>query len=280
MAHAGELSLAPFDHIRIYRSVNSSYGSDTDFSVGQEDVIGTNNRFWRLFMWFNLSNLPANADVQSVCIDYDGQVDVAGDPDGECQHIDFAVISLSRTQWLGLSLGNRWNPAVAALPQQSTPWCNVTSFCGVGESGYDLVALNGAQQFVETHNEVGIVLRFAPQFAPDPRPPQPGDTTSCFPTSYPSDKFRLDNGYDIDCIEGTTDDDWFLEMSNPVLHVTYCVPVTWYRDADGDGYGNPNVTTQACDQPTGYVANDDDCNDACASCHPGGVEVCDGLNND
>jgi hypothetical protein len=54
----------------------------------------------------------------------------------------------------------------------------------------------------------------------------------------------------------------------------------WYRDADGDGYGNPNVTLQRCNQPSGYVANDDDCNDACASCYPGGVEVCDGLNND
>jgi len=274
-----QLNVPPFDHSRIYRSVNSNYGSDAAYSVGQEDIVGPNNRFWRLFMWFNLATLPSNADVQSVSIDYNGLVVVQGDPDGECHHIDFAVINLTRSQWLDLALANRWNPAVVALSQQPTPWCNVTSFCGAG-SEFDLVNINGAQNFAEGHNEIGIVLRFAPQFAPDPLPPPPGDTTSCFPVSYPSDKFRLDNGYDIDCIEGTTDDDWFLQLTNVVLHVTYCMPSTWYRDADGDGYGNPNITTQACAQPSGYVGNDDDCNDNCGSCYPGGVEVCDGLNND
>ena len=37
---------------------------------------------------------------------------------------------------------------------------------------------------------------------------------------------------------------------------------TWYQDADGDGWGNPAVTQTTCLQPTGYVLNNLDCNDA------------------
>jgi hypothetical protein len=50
---------------------------------------------------------------------------------------------------------------------------------------------------------------------------------------------------------------------------------TWYRDSDGDGYGDASVTTSACDAPTGYVSDSTDCNDASASVNPGATEVCD-----
>jgi hypothetical protein len=56
--------------------------------------------------------------------------------------------------------------------------------------------------------------------------------------------------------------------------------VRWYRDGDGDGYGNPADSLLACTQPAGYIAAAGDCNDGSADSHPGGVEVCDSLDND
>ncbi|MEO5946210.1 MAG: MopE-related protein, partial [Chitinophagaceae bacterium] len=54
---------------------------------------------------------------------------------------------------------------------------------------------------------------------------------------------------------------------------------TYYRDVDGDGYGNAVVTIQACTLPAGYVSNSTDCNDANAAVNPGGTEVCNGVDD-
>jgi len=45
------------------------------------------------------------------------------------------------------------------------------------------------------------------------------------------------------------------------VNITNIAPQTFYRDADGDGYGSPTVTVYYSVIPAGYVANNTDCND-------------------
>ncbi|MCB9762182.1 MAG: hypothetical protein H6739_20450 [Alphaproteobacteria bacterium] len=82
----------------------------------------------------------------------------------------------------------------------------------------------------------------------------PGETEYC-------------DGFDNDC-DGLTDDDGAADV------------LDWYEDADGDTYGNPSVSDVDCYQPSGYVADDTDCDDAEATTNPGASEICDLIDND
>ncbi len=55
---------------------------------------------------------------------------------------------------------------------------------------------------------------------------------------------------------------------------------TYYRDLDGDTYGDNGTTTQACTAPSGYVSDNTDCNDNNSAVNPGANESCDGIDND
>jgi len=81
------------------------------------------------------------------------------------------------------------------------------------------------------------------------------------------DATEVCNGLDDDC-DGTIDEDDAADAG------------TWYADTDGDGFGNADVSTVACDQPSGTVDDDSDCDDTDAEVNPDAVEVCDGIDND
>jgi len=56
---------------------------------------------------------------------------------------------------------------------------------------------------------------------------------------------------------------------------------TWHLDGDGDGFGDPDETTEACGAPTGHVADGSDCDDTDASVYPGAPEIPgDGVDQD
>jgi hypothetical protein len=56
-------------------------------------------------------------------------------------------------------------------------------------------------------------------------------------------------------------------------------PSVYYQDHDGDGHGDPSRQIQACDPPTGFSDNDDDCDDSDANTYRGAPEVMDGRDN-
>ncbi|MCB9792358.1 MAG: hypothetical protein H6741_06485 [Alphaproteobacteria bacterium] len=81
-----------------------------------------------------------------------------------------------------------------------------------------------------------------------------------------------DSGVDNDCDGLADDDDSSVDLSTGS---------TFYADTDGDGFGNASVDLDACLQPSGYVADDTDCDDGDGAINPAATEACDGgIDND
>ncbi len=91
------------------------------------------------------------------------------------------------------------------------------------------------------------------------RDTDPGTDTGCVPTDEVCD------GLDNDCDGDLTDEPGYR---------------AWYRDADGDGYGDEGVVVYACAALDGYTSGRGDCNDADPEISPGVSEQCNGVDDD
>ncbi len=109
-------------------------------------------------------------------------------------------------------------------------------------------------------------------------PTTDGPTTDEPTTDDPTtDDPTTDDPTDATTEEPTTDD----PTDDP--SDTDCDPVMWWEDSDGDGFGDPEVSVEACEQPEGYVDNPHDCRDkgdGAEAMSPSLDEVCDSFDND
>jgi len=55
--------------------------------------------------------------------------------------------------------------------------------------------------------------------------------------------------------------------------------LTWYADADQDGYGLTSASAESCSAPSGYTLVPGDCNDGNSEVSPGAAEVCNTLDD-
>ena len=89
------------------------------------------------------------------------------------------------------------------------------------------------------------------------------------------------NGEEIDtCIAGTPS----LEVCDSLDNncngaVDDQVGPLFYLDSDIDEFGDTNIVVQSCVAPSGYISNNDDCNDNNNAVNPNAFEICDGIDN-
>ena len=97
------------------------------------------------------------------------------------------------------------------------------------------------------------------------------DCQDTHPGIHP-DASEVCNGFDDDCNGLTDDEDPAVDLSSAT---------TWHADEDGDGFGDAESTSLACNEPeSGFVLDASDCDDTDAQRYPDAPEVCDAVDND
>jgi hypothetical protein len=85
------------------------------------------------------------------------------------------------------------------------------------------------------------------------------------------DAVEICDGLDNDCDRLIDSEDDSVDMGTAT---------TWFGDGDNDGFGDASDTQLSCDQPSGYVLDDTDCDPDDSAQYPGADEYCNGEDDD
>jgi hypothetical protein len=109
--------------------------------------------------------------------------------------------------------------------------------------------------------------------APTPACEVPGGFVTNADDCDDRDRYTHPGGQEVCDAGGDEDCDGLVDDADPSMATD--VLLTWYRDDDRDGWGDPERTVEACAEPSGYTLAASDCDDTDPGVLPGGVEICD-----
>ena len=106
-------------------------------------------------------------------------------------------------------------------------------------------------------------------------------TVACTPNTGDGDPTKVTNDGNVDDTACTPMDEQCDGIDNDCDGlVDEELLVTFFADLDGDGFGVPTDTVEACEAPEGWVTNAEDCDDTVDTTFPGADELCNELDDD